>query len=167
VTGLLVRAAGRTLPAAAALWAALIVAAPWAAVAPDFFGVPRFTAAATYLTGAVVCHQRPDRSFHSHGVRWPVCARCSGLYVSAGLGVVLAWLWRPPAAAVPFHAWRWILLAAAVPTAGTMVAEWWNPQLASGLARALAAAPLGGAAGVMLAASMSFQGRLRRCEPTR
>jgi uncharacterized membrane protein len=124
-------------------------------------------ASATYLTGAVVCHQRPERSFHAHGVQWPVCSRCSGLYLSAGFGVVLAWWWLPAARAVPFRAWRWVLLAAAVPTAGTIAAEWWDPRWTSGLARALAAAPLGAAVGVLLAASMSFRGRLRRCEPTR
>ena len=47
-------------------------------------------AAGTYLIGGVVCHQRPERSFHLHGVQMPVCARCAGLYLGAGLGVLAA-----------------------------------------------------------------------------
>jgi uncharacterized membrane protein len=159
--------AERALPAAAVLWALLIVAAPWSGAAPGWLGIPRLAGAATYVTGSLVCHQRPDRSFHSHGAQWPVCARCSGLYLSAAIGVVFVWL-RPRAArAVPFHTWQRILVAAAVPTGVTLALEWWVPSWSSGLVRAVAAVPLGAAVGVLLAASMSFRGRLRGCERTR
>ena len=33
-----------------------------------------------------ICHQRPERSFAIAGIQMPVCARCSGLYVSGALG---------------------------------------------------------------------------------
>jgi uncharacterized membrane protein len=39
-----------------------------------------------YLAGSLVCHQRPDRSFHYNGAQLPVCARCAGLYAGACLG---------------------------------------------------------------------------------
>ena len=37
-----------------------------------------------------VCHQRPERSFHVAGVQLPVCARCTGLYVSGAAGALAA-----------------------------------------------------------------------------
>ena len=46
--------------------------------------------AGAYVMGGVVCHQRPDRSFHPGGVQMPVCARCFGLYLGGGLGVLAA-----------------------------------------------------------------------------
>jgi hypothetical protein len=152
----IVRAARRAVPIAAVLWAVLIIAAPWSDAVPGGLGLPR-VAAATYLTGAVVCHQRADRSFHTHGARWPVCARCSGLYLSAALGVVVVWIRGRRPAAAPVRGWRPLLLAAAVPTAATLVLEWWNPSWSSGPVRAVAAAPLGAVTGALLAASMSFR----------
>jgi hypothetical protein len=145
------------LPVAAVAWAVLIVAAPWAGSTAGAPGVVRWTGAGTYLAGSVICHQRPDRSFHTDGVRWPVCARCSGLYLGGAAGVLLAWLAGRRRAAVPFGAWRRLLLAMAAPTAATLALEWWNPAWSSGLVRALASAPLGAAFGVLLAASMSFR----------
>lgn len=149
------RAAGRMLPATAVLWAVLIVTAPWSGSMPDGLHVSGVASAATYLAGGLVCHQRPERSFHSAGAQWPVCARCSGLYLSAAAGVVAAWLWR--GRRPHFDAWRPWLLAAAVPTAVTLALEWWEPAWSSMLVRAVAAAPLGFAVGVLLAASMSFR----------
>jgi hypothetical protein len=163
---LLGRAAGRAVPVAAVLWAGLIVAAPWADSMPGARGLTKAVSSATYLTGATVCHQRPERSFHTRGVQWPVCARCSGLYLSAALGVIVTWWRGRRRAPVPFPAWRSILVAASVPTAATLVLEWWDPRWSSGLVRALAAAPLGAAIGGLLAASMSFRGRLEGCERT-
>ena len=42
-----------------------------------------------YLAGARVCHQRPERSFRIGTTPLPVCARCTGLYVGAVLGLAL------------------------------------------------------------------------------
>jgi uncharacterized membrane protein len=159
------RAAGRAVPVIAVVWALLIVAAPLSG-SPGAGSVVRMVGAATYWTGATVCHQRPERSFHTHGAQWPVCARCSGLYLSAAFGVVVAWLVGRPRLRVAFESWRAILVVAAVPTAITVGAEWLEPRWAPGLVRAVAAAPVGAAVGVLLAASMSFQGRLGGCERT-
>jgi len=151
------RVARAALPVAAVAWAVLVVAVPLAGSTAGAPGVLRWTGAGVYLAGSLVCHQLPERSFHAHGAKWPVCARCSGLYIGGAAGVLLAWLAGGRRAAVPFGAWRGILLAMAVPTAVTVAAEWWNPAWSSGLVRALAAAPLGAAFGALLAASMSFR----------
>src|SRR5262245_28340583 len=45
-------------------------------------------AAAVYAAGALVCHQRPERSFYLAGAQLPVCARCLGLYVGGLLGAI-------------------------------------------------------------------------------
>jgi uncharacterized membrane protein len=38
---------------------------------------------------ALICHQRPDRSFWIFGAPVAVCARCLGIYLGAGLGLLL------------------------------------------------------------------------------
>ncbi|MCA1585463.1 MAG: DUF2085 domain-containing protein [Acidobacteria bacterium] len=43
----------------------------------------------TYVVGAVICHQRPERSFHTAGIKWPVCSRCTGLYAGAAFALLL------------------------------------------------------------------------------
>ncbi len=43
------------------------------------------------------CHRRPDRSFFWKGRPFPVCARCTGLYVGYGIGLLLSF-WLGPLA---------------------------------------------------------------------
>ena len=109
-----------------------------------------------YASGSVICHQLPERSFFLDARQLPVCARCTGLYLSGAAGV-LAWLlwkgtrgWRrfvvPPRPALV------IVTAAALPTALsylTGVAGLWD---GSNLTRALLAVPLGLSAGAVVAA---------------
>lgn len=78
------------LVAVAVGWSAAILAAPRTRAATDG-PVVSGLAATTYVIGAVVCHQRPERSFHVAGVRMPVCARCTALYLAGAAGLV-AWL---------------------------------------------------------------------------
>jgi uncharacterized membrane protein len=109
-----------------------------------------------YASGSVICHQLPERSFFLDGRQLPVCARCTGLYLSGAAGVV-AWLiwkgtrgWRrfvvsPRTALV-------IVTGAALPTALsylTGVAGLWD---GSNLTRALLAVPLGLSAGAVVSA---------------
>lgn len=35
------------------------------------------------------CHQRPDRSFHYKGKKFPLCARCTGMAVGYLLSILL------------------------------------------------------------------------------
>ena len=81
---------GGAFTAATLGWLLLILAVP-AALARESGGrVVTLVSAGAYLMGGVVCHQRPDRSFHPGGVQMPVCARCAGLYLGAGVGVLAA-----------------------------------------------------------------------------
>jgi uncharacterized membrane protein len=66
-----------------ALWGATLVSSRTGIVAAS-------ASAAVYVAGSLICHQRPERSFHYNGAQLPVCARCLGLYVGGGLGAA-AW----------------------------------------------------------------------------
>ena len=66
--------------------AAAVLAMAKAAVGPLTY----MAVSGVYIAGALICHQRPERSFHVWGVQWPVCARCLGLYAGAAIGAVMA-----------------------------------------------------------------------------
>ncbi len=38
-----------------------------------------------------ICHRRPERSFFIKGHQFPVCARCTGLYIAVVLYVIYAY----------------------------------------------------------------------------
>jgi hypothetical protein len=108
---------------------------------------------AIYVAASRICHQRPERSFHTAGVKWPVCGRCSGLYLSAPFGAMAAMVAlrrqrRPASQTSSEHSpgnsdARWLALAS-VPTVVTFALEWIGAPMTT-LARALAALPLGAA----------------------
>ena len=85
----------------------------------------------------------------------PVCARCTGLYAGGTLGIAVALVAlgrrrqsgseRPDRCEI--RTWRAALAAAAVPTLVTFALEWSAVAPVSRLARAIAAVPLGLAAG--------------------
>ena len=137
----------KLLVALSLVWPVTLTAAATSRIAeaaPAFSGL-------VYLAASRVCHQMPDRSFRTGQVQWPVCARCSGLYLAApigalaGDGVVAS---RRPGPALTSESDRrpslvpWIV-AAAVPTALTIALEWLHLAPISSLARAIAALPLG------------------------
>jgi len=109
-----------------------------------------------FSAGSLICHQLPERSFFVDGYQFPVCARCTGLYLSGAAGVA-GWLalkitrrWR----ALPFDPdlAKRLLLISAVPTAvsfATGVLGVWD---GSNVTRAMLAIPLGASAGAMVAA---------------
>jgi uncharacterized membrane protein len=41
----------------------------------------------THLVGYAICHQIPARTFHIDGVALPLCARCTGIYLGALMGL--------------------------------------------------------------------------------
>ena len=104
----------------------------------------------------MICHQIPDRSFFWDGHQLPVCARCTGVYLSGVLGLV-AWAgiktarkWRPMTID-PRIALRVFAIAAA-PTALSLasgIAGVWD---GSNVTRAVLAIPLGASAGAIVAA---------------
>jgi uncharacterized membrane protein len=145
-----------TLTAISVGWAAAIGAAPGLAQTSR---PGALIAGLAYVVGSVLCHQRPERSFHIAAAQLPVCARCTGLYVGGALGA-LAWLiWRrlqPEAASMidPKRATMILLIASAptVLTVMTAAAGIWDLPNAG---RAALALPLGLAAGAVLAAVAS------------
>jgi uncharacterized membrane protein len=120
-------------------WLAVLLAAPAAVTSGSFTG----PAAAVYVASSRICHQRPERSFHVAGVQLPVCARCFGLYAAGAFGVLLAWA----AGGRPGSRARLVLAASAVPTAATWLLEAAGFSIFSNATRAVAALPLGAAAG--------------------
>jgi uncharacterized membrane protein len=117
------------------VWLALLLAAPVSAL-----GVP--ASGLTYALGSLICHQRPERSFHVSAAQVPVCARCAGLYAGAAIGSVLAMV-AGRRSNPSMYRWRTVLLAAAVPTAATWIAEAAGVAAPWNAVRAVAALPLG------------------------
>ncbi len=120
-------------------------------------------AAVVYESAGLICHQRAERSFHLAGVQLPVCARCTGLYFSGAAGALAAWIGRRRIS--PGHT-RAVLIATAIPTALTVAIEVAGLAHPSNVVRALAALPLGAAAGWvfvrLLRAEMEPSGRAAR-----
>ena len=109
-----------------------------------------------YSVGAVICHQIPERSFFWQGHQLPVCARCTGLYVSGAVGI-LGWLglkaarrWRP--IAIDARVTLRVIAVAAVPTLVTFATGVIGLWDGSNLTRALLAIPVGASAGAAVAA---------------
>lgn len=155
-------AAARLVLCLTFLWLGSLVAAPYALAhrAHDRGDVALWVAT-TYLAGAAVCHQRPDRSFHPWGVQMPVCARCLGVYAGAAVGALLV-------SCLPFgtndvnrqtRRWRIAIAVAALPTLLLVLLEMANIAQPSPVARAMGAAPFGVVvAGLVVAVTL---GRLR------
>ena len=129
-----------------------------AAVAATIRDSNSVVAAMVYVIGSRVCHRHPGRSFHTAGVQWPVCARCSGLYMAGALGAVLG---------VGARARRWtggrrlvtVLMVASLPTAGTGLGEWVFGVNVANATRAGAALPLGAAIAASIVAVASSASR--------
>jgi len=126
------------LTAAALFWVAAIVAAPTILARGSFPLV-----LVVYQAGSLVCHQLPDRSFHLAGIQMPVCARCTGLYLSGALGASLAWI----GSGMTLRRVPWWLAIVAAPTAVSVALEWMGLVHPSGTWRALLGVPLGAFAG--------------------
>jgi uncharacterized membrane protein len=112
--------------------------------------------AVIFAIGGVICHQRPERSFFLDGHQLPVCARCTGLYLSGVVGLLGWWAVKtmrgwPPMTILPRHALRLVALAG-VPTALSLAAAASGVWDGSNATRALLAIPLGASAGAIVAA---------------
>jgi hypothetical protein len=115
-----------------------------------------WTVASVYRLGAVVCHQRPERSYSTAGRIWPVCARCSGIYFGAAL-VALAGLLggrRAGTGLLDAVNARSALAIGVAPSAATLIWEWTTGQAPGNTVRLLAGAPIGVAVmGVLVSAA--------------
>ena len=110
-----------------------------------------------FAVGSVICHQRPDRSFFFDGHQLPVCARCTGVYLSGAAGLI-GWLafkiargWRP--IAIDARRVVRLLAIAAAPTAASLASAALAVWDGSNITRALLAIPLGAVAGAVVAAA--------------
>jgi uncharacterized membrane protein len=141
---------GLVLAALAIAWAGAIVAAP--RLASGGGGrIGTLGAAVVYAFGSGVCHQRPERSLVTAGTRWPVCGRCTGLYLGAALGVVFGALAFGGRRAMAPARWRGVIVAAAVPTATSWLLEVVGGPATPVAWRAVLAAPAGFVLGWFLA----------------
>jgi uncharacterized membrane protein len=149
-----------TLAVAALAWLALIVITPLA---------PSSIATLMYATGAVICHQLPERSFHLAGFQLPVCARCLGIYAGAAAAATIHVLavfvtdaarWR----LLSTVAARRVFLLSALPTLVTVALERSGVWDGTNVVRAIAGVVvgIGGALVVMSAATLHYSECLRR-----
>lgn len=128
----------RWLVVGAFVWPLLLGSALWTRAR----GAGPLWTAIVYATASGICHQRPERSFFTAGVQWPVCGRCSGLYLAAPVGALAAMARRRRRDAIeplPFVA------LAGAPTIVTIALEWLRLFPVTTPARTLAALPLGAA----------------------
>jgi uncharacterized membrane protein len=88
----------------------------------------------------------------------PVCARCTGLYLSAAAGGVLALFTQGSLSRASTA--RAVLIVAAIPTAATLIVEWLGVLDPGSVVRFLAALPLGGAAAWVVAAAARSEGEV-------
>jgi uncharacterized membrane protein len=143
------------LTVGACLWVAALVAAT-TREGRAFSGI-------IYGLASTICHQRPERSFVLNGRQFPVCARCTGLYVSGAFAALAAW---SGGRRVP-RSTRELLLVAAIPTVATIPVEWLGLSPLSNVIRATAALPLGAAAGWTFVRALRSEERLRPEQPFR
>ena len=138
----------RAFVAASVVWTAVLPLATWFASRPHA-SMPGYAFALTaYGIGSLICHQRPERSFWLWAAQMPVCARCVGIYVGAAVvGVAAAATGRGRQDALMAFRdngrLRAIVVAAALPTAATLVFEWTTGHTPSNVVRAFAGLPLG------------------------
>ena len=135
------------LTCAAVTWLTCLVAAPVAMSHGRLSGLTF----AVYQAGSLVCHQRPERSFHLAAVQLPVCARCFGLYLSGAAGLAMA---SRALQALSSRATRMLLALAALPIVLTVALEWLGMLHTTNVQRMLTGLPLGFAAGVVIVRSL-------------
>jgi len=58
-----------------------IITANW------FFHTPHGLYEKAFAAGSSVCHQIPSHSYEISGIQFPLCARCSGLYLGSFIGL--------------------------------------------------------------------------------
>lgn len=94
------------------------------------------------LAGSLVCHQRPERSFHLASIPFPVCARCTGIYLGSACVAVRA-LRSQLGPVNVFGSPGALLGASGVPAAATLSYEWLTGLVPSNAVRAATGLPLG------------------------
>jgi uncharacterized membrane protein len=147
MTAVAITTVRRAFIALAVGWAMLVPAATFAAsrqAARSESGA--ILSWVVYRIGAVICHQRPERSFSVFSTQMPVCARCAGIYAGAALmaaGVLLRTERAHRNAARSIIDPRTVMLWAVLPAAATLVYEWTAGQMPGHWLRAASGLPIG------------------------
>jgi hypothetical protein len=148
----------RAFVGAAMAWPVALLLAPVAAARPQSSAIGYPFALVVYAAGSVICHQRPERSFHLLGGQLPVCARCLGIYAGAALISLIVAIRSNCSPALPLGGMRQratdgdrrpsartVVLVSALPTVATVAAEWITGDTPGNWTRALSGIPLGAA----------------------
>ncbi len=158
-----VAALRRAFLAAALAWAVLLPLAAFAATHARRDSAGMAFAFLLYSAGAIVCHQKPERSFLVWGAQMPVCARCAGIYLgaaaAAGAAAIGLGTRASLAAARSVGASRLVLALASLPTTATLAYEWTTGIMPSNPVRAAAGLPLGVAIVVLVLGGLGDRGR--------
>jgi hypothetical protein len=151
----------RAFVGASVAWSFALPLAALAASAPHPSSAVYLLSLFVYLTGSLLCHQLPERSFHLWGAQMPVCARCTGIYAGAAIAAVIATLTARVVRRTSSGPQRRFfgaaqratreagsratlgLAVAALPTVVTLVYEWTTGQTPANWIRAVAGAPIG------------------------
>jgi uncharacterized membrane protein len=148
-------------------WVLVLGLAPWAASQPHASSVVYGFAAAVYGVCSFLCHQIPERSFHLASAQFPVCARCTGIYIAGAVSAMAgAFLERDPARPMRARTARLLFLIALIPTLTTLVYEW-TADTPSNWIRFAAGLPLGGVVAFLIIETLSASSiaAMRRAGP--
>jgi uncharacterized membrane protein len=138
--------------ALAALWATMLVLAPFVASRAHATAFGTAIVVAVYGVGGIVCHQLPARSFHLWAAQMPVCARCAGIYIGGAAAAVaaLAARGRRRPRTMSASRARSIMAVSVAPTVATLLYEWSTGVTPAGAIRFVAGVPLGAAVAWLL-----------------
>lgn len=136
------------------LWASMLIVTPYLVSHSPRDPQMIRSAGVVYVLGSLICHQRPERSFHPSGIQSPVCARCEGIYLAAPFAsaFVLAASRRGVRALRSRRIWQRVVVLACLPTVLTLVWEWTTGDITPGILRAVAGGVLGAAIAATVAA---------------
>ena len=74
-----------------------------------FFHTPHGIYEKAFVVGSSVCHQIPSHSYETSGIQFPLCARCSGLYLGSFIGLAY-YLTQGKKKAIPARGFTLLLL---------------------------------------------------------